>query len=165
MISQLLALSILPFALGAGPALDADVPGEPHYRKNIGESSYSVLRTVADQTYQRNAFLLSEETMVGPPSIRHETQWKVRPPFSDEAAEGALESRTRIIIVSRGRGSSGGGHLSGSNDQRYRLQVRIENQVILDQETGWTEIPATEEFQEWAERFARDLEADLRARN
>ncbi len=181
----ILALPLLPVA--TMPALQqVPSPGQshpvamvtlvsidPHYEKSVGDATEAVVTELADRTFSRNAFILQSETVTPAPQIHRETQWREREPYEDEAAQGVVKARNRMIVRSRGRGNSGGAsERSRSSSQMgsvrattsYRIRFTIENQVMLVVEDGWTEIDATEQFEEWAKRIVSDFEADLRAR-
>src|SRR5688572_8907608 len=43
----------------------------------------------------------------GPPTLYVETEWRMRPPFADEAERGASSARSRVLVRGRARGEIG----------------------------------------------------------
>lgn len=96
----------------------------------------------------------------GPPTLYVETEWRIRPPFADEAERGASTARSRILVRGRQRGDI------GTAEVLYTVHVTVETWVrVLDQEE-WRRVPASPQVMESAQALTRELamEMDVGAR-
>jgi len=86
-------------------------------------------------------------------TIYYETAWARREPFDDEAARGAEECRSRIIVEARKGGA-----------EMYSVRLRAENTALVFQYPGeWRPMPATEMFREHVREISNAIRMEIDA--
>jgi hypothetical protein len=93
----------------------------------------------------------------GPPALYVETEWRVRPPLTDEAERGVSSARSRVLVRGRARGEI------GTADVLYTVHLTVETWVRVIGQEEWTRVPASPRAVESAEALSRELAMELDA--
>jgi hypothetical protein len=144
-------------ALGSLPLVAACALQSNLIQQDVGRASrFDVLNKV-EAILNREGYTVQERRDTGS-LIQLGTSWTTREPFGDEAARGATECRTRIVVEARRQG----------NDT-YAVVVRAENSTLTDAEDGvWKALPPTTMFRghvrELSNALALEIDAGVRTR-
>lgn len=119
-------------------------------QETVGRATERDILVEVPDILGESGFVISERRTSGR-RISFETEWMRRAPFEDEAALGAEEARTRVIVTAR---------RSAAN--LYTVDVRADNQLrgVATQAfagTGWSSIPATDMNRDYIRQLALDI--------
>ena len=92
----------------------------------------------------------------GVPAPLIQSEWRNQTPTEDEAAQGVVEVRSRILVRGRERAST-------TSKREFVVTFTMENQVKTASGGRWIEIPATPQRTRKAREIARELELSLQA--
>ena len=144
-------------ALGSLPVVAACALQSNLIQLDVGRASrFDVLNKV-ETILNREGYTVQERRDTGS-MIQLGTSWTTREPFEDEAARGATECRTRVVVEARRQG----------NDT-YAVVVRAENSTLTDADDGvWKALPPTPMFRghvrELSQALALEIDAGVRTR-
>jgi hypothetical protein len=145
-----LALTLLP--LFSACAVQSNL-----IQVDVGRASrFDVLNKV-ESLLNREGYTVQERRDTGS-LIQLATSWTTREPFEDEAARGAIECRTRVMVEARRQG----------NDI-FAVVLRAENSALTDDAAGvWQALPPSEMFRghvrELSNELALEIDAGVRTR-
>jgi hypothetical protein len=115
---------------------------------DVGRASrFDVLNKV-EAILNRGGYTVQERRDTGS-LIQLGTSWTTRQPFEDEAARGATESRTRVLVEARRQG----------NDT-YAVVVRAENSTLAE-DGVWKALPPTPMFREHVRELSSALALEI----
>jgi hypothetical protein len=137
-------------ASGGGGGGGGDDSARTSWSKSLGRITYPVLLSGADRIFQKYNFAIYRQREQFA-TIYMETDWNVRKPFADEAAQGVTEARTRFLL--NGRRSDG---------PVFSTVIEAENQVRTSVDHEWREAPITDQFVKYVRGIVMDLEAEVR---
>jgi hypothetical protein len=145
-----LALGSLPLAWAC--ALQSNL-----IQLDVGRASRFDVLDKVEAILNREGYTVQERRDTGS-LIQLGTSWTTREPFEDEAARGATECRTRILVEARRQG----------NDT-YAVVVRAENSTLTEADAGvWKALPPTPMFRghvrELSNALALEIDAGVRTR-
>ena len=135
----LLSMPMLACASGGGSA---------RYRRDVGTASRAdavdiAVRVARQHSYEVAAVDTAREVQV-------QTEWRKRPPFSDETSLGVAEAESRMLVIARPRGETA----IGTN---YAVSVTVENRLRLPGSPSWNESINTPMFTAYADRITNEL--------
>ena len=93
----------------------------------------------------------------GPPTLYVETEWRTRPPMSDEADRGVSTARSRLLVRGRARNDI------GTAEVLYTVHLTVETWVRVIGQEEWTRVPASPQVVESAQALTRELAMELDA--
>jgi hypothetical protein len=99
-----------------------------------------------------------EDVRDGTESITFETKWMERVPFDDEAQQGIIGARTKVILEARAR-------TRGGLEARalYTVRFRGETMVQFINDESWVTESLSPQAHEYLRSISRELEAEYRA--
>lgn len=124
---------------------------EDSYFRDLGEVTPRSLSRAVDTVLVEGRDFEMARREVRYARAYYETEWRNREPFSDEAASGVTEARSRVVI--RGQRASGG---------VYRVVLEGENEIRTDSIPSWHTAPVGGEFREWMGAIESDLREETR---
>lgn len=155
MCRQLVLLLGLVFVLGflIGCASLSDGSGGT-YTTTVGTATALDFKTKTPRILSRHQFEIAREEE-STDLIYLETYWKSRAPFDDEAEQGIVDARLRLMVNARSRGRGAMRH------DMYTVRIDAENMVQYRGEEGWEYEPAGEMLRSYISRIADELKAEL----
>lgn len=139
-----LALLLGPWA--AGCAVPRSV-----VQLNVGRATrFDVLNKV-EEILVRHGYVVQERRDTGA-LVQLATSWTTRAPFEDEAGQGVIECRTRLLVEGRPQG----------NDM-FSVILRAESLALEDGGGEWRPIAATPMFREHVRELANALSLEIDA--
>jgi hypothetical protein len=117
---------------------------------DVGRASRFDLLDKVEAILNREGYTVQERRDSGS-LIQIGTSWTSRQPFEDEAARGATEGRTRILVEARRQG----------NDI-YAVVLRAENSTLAE-DGAWVALPATPMFREHVRELSNALALEIDA--
>jgi hypothetical protein len=143
-----LALAALACVSGGRPATpSAEVTRE------IGVATASDFQRGVPAVLRRNGYEIIRAD--GPPALYVETDWRTRPPFTDEAERGVSHARSRVLVRGRARGEM------GTADVLYTVHMTLESWARVIGQEDWTRVPASPQLIETAQALSRELVMEL----
>jgi len=91
----------------------------------------------------------------GPPTLYVETEWRMRPPFTDEAERGVSHARSRVLVRGRARGEM------GTAEVLYTVHLTLESWARVIGQEEWTRVPASPQLVESAQALSREMAMEL----
>lgn len=145
-------LTLAALSLAAGCALQSSA-----IQLAVGRATGFDVLSRAEGVLSRQGYTVQERRNSGS-LIQLATSWTTRSPFDDEAAQGATECRTRLLIEARRQGSD-----------LYAVVLRAENTALTDAAGGvWKALPPTLSFrghiQDISNALALEIDAGVRTR-
>lgn len=123
-------------------------------RFDLGTATANDMTREATDLLRRKQFPIFRTQGVPAPLIQ--TEWRNQTPTEDEAAQGVVEVRSRILVRGRERAST-------TSKREFVVTLTMENQVKEEAGGGWIEIPITPQRTRKARQIARELELSLQA--
>ena len=143
-----LVAAAVPVCSGCGTARLSQSDVE----NRIGRATERDIVALVPEILQRHGYVIYNNRRTAD-MLYFETNWRSRAPFEDEAAQGADDARTRIII--RARKSSG---------MFFTLRLEAQNQVsgipyASSDLVGsrWSTIPATDLYKEYVSELSSEI--------
>jgi hypothetical protein len=148
-VATVLALAL---ASCAGAALNRDI-----LRHDVGRGTRAAIELTVPELLIRYGYAVREFRNTRS-LLYYATAWLHREPFADEAGDGALERRTRIIVEAR---LGGGG--------TFAVRLRAENQLLGPAaDAEWVAAPATDMLRNYVREIstaiAMRIDAGVRVR-
>lgn len=152
-ISSLFILGLLVFNFGcAGTA--GDKAGDFEYSRNVGPVTAYDLQDKTTILLNKYQYQVERDEATG--DRRYiETMWKYRNPHADEASQGVVSSRDRLILhaTPRVRGTGGGTGLS-------RVRLVCETMVQFQGSEVWQRVPMTDMCKDYFKKVANDFKSE-----
>jgi len=125
-------------------------------QETVGRATVRDILVEVPEILGESGFAIRERETTGN-RIRFETEWRARAPFDDEAARGAEEARTRIIVSARESAAT-----------LYTVQVRADNEVkgasaVAFGAPEWSRIPATDMYRDYVRQLALSIKLRINA--
>lgn len=105
------------------------------FTEEVGPATVPAVEREAMPILQRFGYTI-QRTDRTPDRITIETNWVSRVPFADEAAAGASDVRTRVLIMTRPRSTT---NSSGSTVSGVTLRIEVEH---MGQSGAWAAAPS-----------------------
>jgi len=137
--------------------------GRGGLERSVGRATYHDILTEVPAMLRRYEYAIytTRETAS---TVYIETDWRNRAPFDDEAASGADFARTRFVVRARRAAAA-----------FYSVAITVENQLHMGPPSdsipargdvgadGWTTLPASPMFEEYAEEIMTEIELKIDA--
>ncbi|MFC1564427.1 hypothetical protein ACFL6G_05785 [candidate division KSB1 bacterium] len=129
------------------------------YRETIGDYRRGDISFQTRKLLEKYGFEFERFEAGSAGDIYIETRWKTRTPYDEEAANGVISARTKIIIRGRDTGRS----LNfTSNETMYKAVFETENDVMLTGQREWSKQSYCEELTKYLKKLYEELESELR---
>lgn len=119
---------------------------------DLGRGTRRDIATFVREILYRHGYVIQQVRETSN-TIYYETAWMRREPFEDEAARGAEESRSRIIVEARKGGA-----------ETFSVRLRAENTALVFQYPGeWRPMAATEMFRDHVREISNAIRMEIDA--
>jgi hypothetical protein len=121
--------------------------------REVGVASATDFQRGVPAVLRRNGYEIIRAD--GPPTLYVETDWRMRPPFRDEAERGVSNARSRVLVRGRARGDI------GTAEVLYTVHVTLDSWARVIGQDDWTRVPASPQLVEAAQALGRELAMEL----
>jgi hypothetical protein len=125
------------------------------FRRELGSGTESNAREIMERVTGLRQYQI--EQIEPSPNFSITTQWRDRPPFSDERLLGILEAETRLILVGRIRVPA-----TEAAGEQFAFTLVVENRTRGGDGEPWIMTRNTELFRNYAQVIADQLEQEFR---
>ncbi len=156
LVLGLILISLLFSCAGSGAAGGGG--GKISLKANMGDYLPRNINEQTDKVLKKHQYLIERQEDNGG-DMYFETRWKERSPYEDEATEGVVGGRSRVIVTARPTQKV----LNYTTGQRmFKTSIVIENQVKLKDSAHWEPFACSPKVMAQFKRISDDLKSELR---
>lgn len=154
-VAMLAVAALSACATGAVSGFDARSGA---YSREVGPATVNAVEREMLPILQRFGYTI-ERSDLSNGRLHVETLWQPHEPYPDEREAGAIQARTRVVIMTRPRATtnSSGAVLSG-------VTIRIEAQHIVAAGDGWRPATPSEQLVEHARDISEAFRLELQVK-